>query len=80
MKNLERHLRLALMVGVVMAAAATWMTSLAAETDSDKPRLKQIMEKPSIGAAETERTAPGIPEDALGRGTPRSISLRGEGP
>ena len=51
MKKLERHLRLAVMIGVVMAAAATWMTSLAAETDSEKPRLKQIMEKPSSGAA-----------------------------
>jgi MscS family membrane protein len=34
------------------------------------------MEKPSPGAAEVERTAPGIPDDALGRGTPRS-SVRG---
>lgn len=76
MKKLERHLRLALMVGVVLAAAAMWMTSLAAETPAEKPRLKQIMEKPSTGAAEAERTAPGIPDDALGRGTPRS-SVRG---
>lgn len=76
MKKLERLLRLAVMAGVVMAAGALWMTSLAAEADSEKPRLKQIMEKPSAGAAEAERTAPGIPDDALGRGTPRS-SVRG---
>ena len=76
MKTIQRHFRLAVMVGVVMAAAATWMTSLAAETDSEKPRLKHIMGKPSAGAVEVERTAPGIPDDALGRGTPRS-SVRG---
>jgi MscS family membrane protein len=76
MKTIQRQLRLALMAGVVMAAVATWMTSLAAETDSEKPRLKQIMEKPSAGAVEVERTTPGIADDALGRGTPRS-SVRG---
>jgi MscS family membrane protein len=76
MQNLMRHLRLAVMVGVVMAAGAVWMTSLAAETDAEKPSLKQIMGKPSKGAAEVERTAPGIPDDPLGRGTPRS-SVRG---
>ncbi len=76
MKTLERHVRLAVMVGVVLAAAAMCMTALAADTDSDKPRLKQIMEKPSKGVAEVEKTAPGIPDDAFGRGTPRS-SVRG---
>jgi MscS family membrane protein len=76
MKKLERHLRVGLMAAVVVAAGAMWMTSLAAETGAEKPRLKHIMEKPSPGAAEVERTAPGIPDDALGRGTPRS-SVRG---
>jgi MscS family membrane protein len=76
MKKLERHLRVALMVGVILAAAAMWITSLAAETDSEKPRLKQIMEKPSKASAEAERTAAVIPDDLLGRGTPRS-SVRG---
>jgi MscS family membrane protein len=76
MKTLKRHVRLAVMAGVVMAAAATWMTSLAAETGAEKPRLKHIMEKPSTGVREVERTAPGIPDDAFGRGTPRS-SVRG---
>ena len=76
MKQLERHLRLALMVGVVMAAGAAWMTSLAAETDSEKPSLKQIIGKPSKDPGELERPAAGIPDDALGRGAPRS-SVRG---
>ena len=76
MKTLERRLRLALMAGVVVAVAAMWMTSLAAEADSEKPRLKQIMEKPSKGAPEVERTAAGVPDDSLGRSTPRS-SVRG---
>ena len=75
MKQLERHLRLAVTIGIIMAACTMWMTSLAAETDSEKPRLKQIMEKPSQGPG-LERTAPGIPDDPLGRGTPRS-SVRG---
>jgi MscS family membrane protein len=75
MNKLERHLRLVLAIGVILAAAP-WITSLAAETDTGKPRLKQIMEKPSKGAVEGERTAVAIPEDALGRGTPRS-SVRG---
>ena len=72
MKKLERHLRLALMVGVVMAAGAMWMTSLAAETESEKPSLKQILGKPSKGPAELERPTAAVPDDALGRGTPRS--------
>src|SRR4030095_3942338 len=79
MKKLERHLRLALMATVVVAAGVMSMTSRAAETGetgAEKPRLKHIIEKPSAAGAEVERTAPGIPDDALGRGTPRS-SVRG---
>ena len=76
MKTLERHLRLALMVGVVMVAGAMWMTSLAAEPDSEKPSLKQIIGKPSKGPADLERPTTAVPDDALGRGTPRS-SVRG---
>jgi len=76
MKKLERHLRLALMVGVVVAAGAMWMTPLGAETNSERPSLKQIMEKPPKSAGDLERPAAGIPDDALGRGTPRS-SVRG---
>lgn len=76
MKNFERHVRLALIVAVIVAFGAVWMTALGAETDGGKPSLKQIMEKPSKGSAEPELTAPGIPDDPLGRGTPRS-SVRG---
>src|SRR5215813_7577082 len=76
MKNIERHVRHALIVAVIVAVSAVWMTALGAETDAGKPSLKQIMEKPSKGSAELERTAAGIPDDALGRGTPRS-SVRG---
>jgi MscS family membrane protein len=76
MKAFERHLRRILIVGLLVVACAAGMTSLAAETDADKPSLKQIMEKPSKGPAEAERMASGIPDDPLGRGTPRS-SVRG---
>jgi MscS family membrane protein len=74
MKNFERHVRLALVVAVIVAVGAVWMTALGAETDAGKPSLKQIMEKPS-GPREPD-LAPGIPDDPLGRGTPRS-SVRG---
>ena len=76
MKNFERHVRLALVVAVIVAVGAVWMTALGAESDAGKPSLKQVLEKPSKGPAELERTAPGVPDDALGRGTPRS-SVRG---
>src|SRR5262245_3454276 len=76
MRKFERHVRHALIVAVIVAVSAVWMTALGAETDAGKPSLKQMMEKPSKGSAELERAAPGIPDDALGRGTPRS-SVRG---
>lgn len=76
MKNLERHVRLVLMVGGIVIAGALSMPLLAAETEAERPSLKQIMEKPSKGTVEGDRTAPGIPDDPLGRGTPRS-SVRG---
>src|SRR5262249_15490957 len=76
MRKFERHVRLALCVAVIVAVGAVWMTALGAETDAGKPSLKQMMEKPSKGTPELERPAAGIPDDALGRGTPRS-SVRG---
>jgi len=76
MKHVERLVRIALMVGVIAIAAVMWMTPLAAETDSEKPSLKQILGKPSTPSEALERPAAGIPDDALGRGTPRS-SVRG---
>lgn len=74
MKNLD--IRFALMVGVIVTSGAMWMTSLAAETNGDKPSLKQIMGKPSKGPGDLEHPTAGIPDDSLGRGTPRS-SVRG---
>ncbi|HKT33518.1 MAG TPA: mechanosensitive ion channel family protein [Nitrospira sp.] len=74
MKNLD--IRFALMVGVIVTTGAMWMTSLAAETNGDKPSLKQIMGKPSKGPGDLEHPTAGIPDDSLGRGTPRS-SVRG---
>jgi MscS family membrane protein len=74
MKTLERHIRFAVILGVVVTVVAAWMTASGAETEAGKPSLKQIMEKPS--PADLARTASGIPDDALGRGTPRS-SVRG---
>ena len=76
MRKFERHVRLALCVAVIVAVGAVWMTALGAETDAGKPSLKQIMEKPSKSPGDLELTAPGIPDDPLGRGTPRS-SVRG---
>jgi MscS family membrane protein len=76
MNNLQRYLRLTVMVGIILATVAMWMASVAAEHAADKPSLKQIMEKPAKSSAEVERAAPGIPDDPLGRGTPRS-SVRG---
>jgi MscS family membrane protein len=76
MRKLERHVRLVLVVGVIVTAGAMWIPPLAAETEAEKPSLKQIMGKPSKGTVEGDRTAPGIPDDPLGRGTPRS-SVRG---
>ena len=76
MNHLERLVRFALMVGVIVTAGAMWLTPLAADTDSGKASLKQIMEKPSKSPGDLERPAAGVPDDALGRGTPRS-SVRG---
>jgi MscS family membrane protein len=76
MKHVERLVRIALMVGVIAIAGVVWMAPLAAETDSAKASLKQIMEKSSKNSGDLERPAAGVPDDALGRGTPRS-SVRG---
>ena len=76
MNNFERHVRLVLIVAVIVAFGAVWMTALGAETDAGKPSLKQIMEKPSKSPTDLELTTPGIPDDPLGRGTPQS-SVRG---
>jgi MscS family membrane protein len=66
-------------VAVIGATAlilgTTWLTPLGAETESGQPSLKEILEKRSKTPTELERAA-GVPDDPLGRGTPRS-STRG---
>jgi MscS family membrane protein len=74
-----RHLTQAPYVAVIGATAlilgTTWLTPLGAETDSGQPTLREIIEKRSKTPTE-ERAVAGIPDDPLGRGTPRS-SVRG---
>lgn len=74
-----RHLTRAPYVAVIGATAlmlgTTWLTALGAETDSGQPTLREIIEKRSKTPTE-ERAVVGIPDDPLGRGTPRS-SVRG---
>src|SRR6476620_11253022 len=74
-----RHLTRAPYVAVIGATALilgpTWLTPLGAETESGQPSLKEIIEKRSK-VSESERAAVGVPDDPLGRGTPRS-SVRG---
>jgi MscS family membrane protein len=76
MKTFERHLRRILIVGLLVAACAVWITPLQAESDAAKPSLKEMIDKRSKPSTEIEQTAAGVPEDPLGRGTPRS-SVRG---
>jgi MscS family membrane protein len=60
----------------VVVLAALRESAPGAESDAAKPSLKEVIEKRSKQPADTERTAAGVPEDSLGRGTPRS-SMRG---
>ena len=74
MKNLTRPLYRAAIVAAAFMLGAIWLTPLGAETESGQPSLREIIDKRSKGDA--ERTAVGVPDDPLGRGTPRS-SVRG---
>lgn len=76
MRSLTRTLYVAVIGATALILVTIWLTPLGAETGSGNPSLKQVIEKPSKGTADLERTAPGIPDDPLGRGTPRS-SVRG---
>ena len=76
MRKMTRTLHVAIIGTAALILGTIWLTPLGAETDAGNPSLKQVIEKPSKGTAELERTAPGIPDDPLGRGTPRS-SVRG---
>src|SRR5688500_16306713 len=74
MRNLTRPLYVAAIAATALMLGAIWLTPLGAETESGQPSLKEIIDKRSKGDA--ERTAVGVPDDPLGRGTPRS-SVRG---
>ena len=76
MNNFTRHVRLVLIVAVIVTVGLACITPLQAESDTAQPRLKEIIEKRSKTPPELERAAPGVPDDPLGRGTPRS-SVRG---
>ena len=75
MKIFERHLRRILMVCLLVAACAVWISPLQAESDAAKPSLKEVIEKRSKVSPEMEQAA-GVPDDPFGRATPRS-SVRG---
>jgi MscS family membrane protein len=75
MKIFERHLRRILMVCLLVAACAVWISPLQAESDAAKPSLKEVIEKRSKVSPEVEQ-AVGVPDDPFGRATPRS-SVRG---
>ena len=75
MRHLTRTLRYATLGAIALIVGTCWLTPLAAETESGQPSLKEILEKRSKTPTELERAA-GVPDDPLGRGTPRS-STRG---
>jgi MscS family membrane protein len=74
MRKLTRPLYVAAIAATALMLGAIWLTPLGAETEFGQPSLKEIIDKRSKGDA--ERTAVGVPDDPLGRGTPRS-SIRG---
>ena len=68
-------------VAVLMTVGTFWTVPLCARADSAQPSLKELIEKapqeePTTKQASPESAALGIPDDTLGRGTPRS-SVRG---
>src|SRR4029453_1630652 len=75
MRHLTRTLRYATLGATALIVGTCWLTPLAAETESGKPTLREIIKKRSKTPTE-ERAPPGVPDDPLGRGTPRS-SVRG---
>ena len=75
MRHLTRVPYVAVIGATALILGITWLTPLGAETESGQPSLKEIIEKRSK-VSESERAAVGVPDDPLGRGTPRS-SVRG---
>jgi MscS family membrane protein len=76
MNNFARHVRLLLIAAVIVAVHLGWIHPLQAESDVAQPTLKELIEKRSKSKGESETAALNIPDDPLGRGTPRS-SVRG---
>ena len=76
MNNVERHLRRLLIVAVLTTVHGGWIAPVHAESESAQPTLKELIEKRSKAKGSPETTALNIPDDPLGRGTPRS-SVRG---
>jgi MscS family membrane protein len=76
-----RHRYLVTIVAILIAVGTFWTVPLEVQADSTQPSLKELIEKmPQEGQAteqaSSESAALGIPDDPLGRGTPRS-SVRG---
>ena len=76
MRKLTGQYQRAMLGAVMVTVGALWMTPLWAEKDTRLPALKELIENKSTVKAEPESATPGIPDDQLGRGTPRS-SVRG---
>lgn len=76
MNRLKRKMRLTLIGGMAVIVGAVCMTAIEAGSETGQPTLKEIIERNSSAKTEPESAAPGVPDDALGRGTPRS-SVRG---
>jgi len=76
MNRWKCHVRLVLIGGVAVMVGAVWMVPVQAESEAVQPTLKELMERKPKAKTELVSTAPGIPDDQLGRGTPRS-SVRG---
>ena len=76
MKNVQYHVRLIVMSALMVTLGALWSPLSYAETDTAQPTLKEFIEKRSKGKSDSDAAALNVPEDPLGRGTPRS-SVRG---
>ena len=76
MNTFQQQLRLVVISGVMLTFGALWSPSSHAETDTSQPTLKEFIEKRSKGKGEPDATGLNVPDDPLGRGTPRS-TVRG---
>ena len=76
MNTFQHHLRLVVISAVMMTLGALWLLPAHAETDTAPPSLKEFIEKRSKEKGAPEATGLNVPDDPLGRGTPRS-SVRG---